>query len=528
MSITRYLNRCFFIILISLIVTESYSQTPGTMTLSYTQTVPAGTAVKNVIAIWIEDFAGNFVKTRQRFVGNSTQDHLPSWAEKSGGSASTATSPLCNIVDAVTGATLTASTTPTAFGTQTITWDGTDVNGNIVPDGIYAVNIESSWCDPQPVFDQHKFISAFYFTKGTTASTVTPSDINLSAISVTWTPSSTPMIYTPVISNVDFCEGDSLEIVFLASGQFNSGNIFTAQLSDYNGNFSSPVNIGNLSGTNSGIINAIIPAVINSGSGYRIRIVSSHPVIMGTGNSDDLTIYPTVIPSVEISTPFDTICDNTIVNFSLVQSNGGIPQYQWMVNGNQVGNAEILDYNISENSLIELYMTSSLNCADPLVAYSSDSVFIYAANPVSITLNSNQLYSDAAIGNQWYSVENGIITGATSQIYSPDLSGNYYCIVTDSNSCESTSNIIYFDINGIEDLSEPQLFTVFPNPAFSVLNISFKETGGPYLYKIFDISGSIILTGYLKSRESKIEISGISKGLYLIDIDGMQQLFLKE
>ena len=56
----------------------AYSQTDGTLTFTYTQNVPAGTsATKNVLAVWIEDNAGTFVKTKLRRWGGGTSDHLP-------------------------------------------------------------------------------------------------------------------------------------------------------------------------------------------------------------------------------------------------------------------------------------------------------------------------------------------------------------------------------------------------------------------------------------------------------------------
>jgi len=160
---------------------NSIAQTSGEMSITFTQSPASSNATKNVLAIWIEDANGTFVKTRARYWGNGTNDHLPSWVSKSGQ----------NTVDAVTGATLKSTTTPTAFGVKTITWDGTNTSNVDVPDGTYKVQIESSWCKPEPANNTHKFLSTFTFTKGPNAETLTPTDANLSAISISWTPSAT-------------------------------------------------------------------------------------------------------------------------------------------------------------------------------------------------------------------------------------------------------------------------------------------------------------------------------------------------
>ncbi|OIO99876.1 MAG: hypothetical protein AUJ98_09745 [Bacteroidetes bacterium CG2_30_33_31] len=187
-----------FFLLFGLLFTISISnlkaQTAGTMTFTFTQTAVNAQATKNVMAIWIEDANGTFVKTRARFWSAGTNDHLPSWVTKSGQN----TAP-----DAITGATLTSSTTMKAFGTKTITWDGKNAAGTLMPDGNYKVIVESSWCKPEPANGSHKFLSTFTFAKGTTASTVTPTDANLTSISVAWAPSSVSIDKTFVNIDLD-------------------------------------------------------------------------------------------------------------------------------------------------------------------------------------------------------------------------------------------------------------------------------------------------------------------------------------
>ena len=61
--------------------------------------------------------------------------------------------------------------------------------------------------------------------------------------------------------------------------------------SDATGSFASPTNIGTLTSTTSGTINATIPAV-PTGTAYRIRVISSTPAIIGTDNGTDLNINP--------------------------------------------------------------------------------------------------------------------------------------------------------------------------------------------------------------------------------------------
>jgi hypothetical protein len=83
-----------------------------------------------------------------------------------------------------------------------------------------------------------------------------------------------------------------LNVPFTSNIVFSSGNIFTAQLSDRNGSFASPANIGTLSGTTIAPISATIPNNSIAGTGYRIRVISSNPAATGTDNGTNLTIVP--------------------------------------------------------------------------------------------------------------------------------------------------------------------------------------------------------------------------------------------
>lgn len=78
--------------------------------------------------------------------------------------------------------------------------------------------------------------------------------------------------------------GDNGAISFTSTGTFNAGNVYTAQLSNSAGTFTSPVAIGTLTSTaNSGTINITIPLGTVSASAYKVRIVSSNTV--ATSNS---------------------------------------------------------------------------------------------------------------------------------------------------------------------------------------------------------------------------------------------------
>lgn len=152
----------------------SFSQTSGTMTFSVkTVTYSAPYSPRHILAIWIADANGTWVKTRKRMYQNTAyRQYLTNFKN--------ATNSTYDATDAVTGATL------QSHQTHTVTWDGKNVSGNLVPDGTYRVYIE---------FTSANATGKLYyceFTKGPDAFTLTPSNQTyFQDISVSWTPAAT-------------------------------------------------------------------------------------------------------------------------------------------------------------------------------------------------------------------------------------------------------------------------------------------------------------------------------------------------
>jgi hypothetical protein len=164
------------IILASLLVLLAISwisaQTSGTLTVTATTSSAGGNfAPKNIVAIWIEDEQGNFVKTLLAYAQNR-KTHLNTWEA----STTAAGSPF-NTVDAISGA------TRTSHATRTCSWNATDVNGTLVPDGTYKVRLELT--DKNSTGNY----STFTFTKDTNPENQTPANVpSFSSISINWVP----------------------------------------------------------------------------------------------------------------------------------------------------------------------------------------------------------------------------------------------------------------------------------------------------------------------------------------------------
>ena len=133
---------------------------------------------------------------------------------------------------------------------------------------------------------------------------------------------SSTFLTTSEISGSPFCAGVLVNVAFTTNGNFSSGNIFTAQLSNSSGSFTAPIVIGTLSGTTNGTINATIPSNLSSGTGYRIRVVSSSPALTGDDNGSDISILASPLADASSNSPR---CSGNTIN---LYSSGGT-SYSW-------------------------------------------------------------------------------------------------------------------------------------------------------------------------------------------------------
>ncbi|MCB9183028.1 MAG: hypothetical protein H6591_03850 [Flavobacteriales bacterium] len=88
------------------------------------------------------------------------------------------------------------------------------------------------------------------------------------------------------------CGSPTVSVSFTTAGNYNAGNVFTAELSDATGSFAAPTIIGMLSSTTSGNISCDFPAGMSGG--FALRINASDPVEVGT---------PYVLPLVTVAPP---------------------------------------------------------------------------------------------------------------------------------------------------------------------------------------------------------------------------------
>ena len=334
-----------------------------------------------------------------------------------------------------------------------------------------------------------------------------------------------PTITGSPITGSPFCPGGAVSIPFTITRTYTSGNIFTAQLSGSTGSFASPVNIGTLTSTSAGTISGTIPAGTLSGSGYRIRVISSSPAITGTDNGSNLTVNQ-ITGIINQSTTTQTKCiGGAFIPISINASGAGTLSYQWYSNtsaipsgGTSLGSsngAQTNSYTPQTITASTLYyycvVTGTCSTAssaisgefivNPATAITGQSTATQTScqsesfTPITVTA------TGVGLTYQWFSNPLAIASGgnnlgsangAQTNSYTPrsDSAGTlyYYCIV--SGTCSSATSAVSgaFITNPV--LSASVVIAQSLNPVYEGTMVTFTASptnGGTnphYLWKI--------------------------------------------
>lgn len=168
-------RKLWIILLVCLSANWVIAQTNGTLSVSVTTSSTGGNyAPRNIVAIWIEDNSGKFVKTLLAYA-NTRKTHLNTWE-----ASTTTAGSAFNVTDAISGA------TQSNHATRNCQWNGKDYTGKLMADGDYKVRMELT--DKNATGN----IASFTFTKGPNAQNLTPANVpSFSSISINWTSSTT-------------------------------------------------------------------------------------------------------------------------------------------------------------------------------------------------------------------------------------------------------------------------------------------------------------------------------------------------
>jgi hypothetical protein len=191
---------------------------------------------------------------------------------------------------------------------------------------------------------------------------------------------------------------------------------------------------------------------------------------------------------------------------------------------------------LNQNEISQLFLANStynyvtIQPASQFVNISSGALFIVGSSDPGATY---QWQTDLGVGfqnlnsvGQYSGTTNDTLT--VSNVTMSNNNQPFRCIVS-SGSCSDTSNVAVLTVNnnvGINETSQDKLFSVFPTPAQSIINVKADSKLIGSVYSIYDNTGRVVLTGKLNSQSTTIELGNLSGGIYMFSVgENMKQTF---
>ena len=398
------------------------------------------------------------------------------------------------------------------------------------------------------------------------------------------------LVYNPTLtmsqlSTTQFNVGSSITIPFTLTGTMSPDNLnastnqVIAQLSDANGNFNSPTELGRMTTNTSGSITAQIPNV-SAGNSYRVRVVSTNYPMIGT-NIQGINILPntynitatadpsqggTVIGAGEYNQGASctlTATANTGYTFVNWTKNGTQvstnPSYTFAVteSGNYVAHFQINSYNITAtanptnsgtvsgtgqyNHGTSCTLTATANTGYTFTNWTENGSVVSTNASYSFTVEANRnLVANFTANTYTVSVtanpsNGGTVSGGGSFNHgqsctvSATANTGYTFINWTENGAQVSSQAEYtFSVNGNRNLVAHFISTVgvkedttsasiYPNPFASVVRITTERT--VQNISVYDVFGRLLMQQPVSGMQFEMDLSELSPGTYLLQVD---------
>ena len=142
-----------------------------------------------------------------------------------------------------------------------------------------------------------------------------------------------------------------------------------------------------------------------------------------------------------------------------------------------------------------------------------------------VTVSAFTLAADLSGGTyQWFTCNNGVvgaaIAGATGQIFTPTVTGEYAVEVT-INGCSSMSDCYTIDLSSIKETSILSA-NIFPNPSNGTFTITLSEKQD-VIISVIDIQGKTIFNRHIIKENSVIIDEKLPSGVYFVQLKSIDK-----
>lgn len=158
------------------------------------------------------------------------------------------------------------------------------------------------------------------------------------------------------------CLDDGFKVPFSTTGVFKLDNRYRLELSDTNGVFDAPVEVGSQSSAASGNISAkFSSSKVPPGTGYRLRVTSDEPPLVSEPAKAVITVEDA--PAVQLEGPYFA---EPGVAFQLENKTPGSPDFAWSIDGEPYSTKANPSFTLAKHALytIELTASTQAGCSD--------------------------------------------------------------------------------------------------------------------------------------------------------------------
>ena len=222
--------------------------------------------------------------------------------------------------------------------------------------------------------------------------------------------------------------------------------------------------------------------------------------------------------------------NSDMLNFIQQTIDGGyiVAGWSYSNNGDVSGNQDNGDYWVVK--LKSCQLSVSIQPSSQTLNVNNNALFVTSS---SDSLANYQWQTDLGVGfqnlnsvGQYSGTENDTLT--ISNLTLANNNQPFRCIIS-SGSCTDTSAIAVLTIGNItetKEISQSNLFSVYPNPAQHVINVKVDAKLLESVYTIYENTGKVVLSGKINSESTVIEIGNLSGGIYLFSVgENLKQTF---
>ncbi len=251
---------------------------------------------------------------------------------------------------------------------------------------------------------------------------------------------------------------------------------------------------------------------ITAAGTYTVRVTANGCTSAISSNS------ATIVVNATPTTPSVTPSANTAIcnGSSVVLTSNATTGNQWYLNNAIITGATNTTYTANATGAYTTKVTIN-NCPSAFSNVVNITVNALPALP-TITQNGSVLSTATGFTSYKWFLNGTLIPTATSNTFTPTVSGLYKVEVTDNNTCSNTSAEINYVVTAVNEVVlEGNSIKLLFNPAHTKMMISVKSINNHKInLNLFTLDGKLVLTTALVNGLNEINVGGIANGKYQI------------